>query len=137
MRAQDFVAAALACEGVKWRHQGRNPAIALDCIGLLLHAGAVCGHDFGEIPPYGPDPLPEFMLEQVRRRADLVIGPRAAGDVLLIEWSRGVPQHLGIDIGDGRLINTSMHVRRVCVEPIDDAWQRRIHSRWRVHGMVA
>lgn len=42
MRA-DAVARALACVGVRFRAQGRDPAYGLDCVGLIAWAGRVPG----------------------------------------------------------------------------------------------
>ena len=138
MNAPDFIRAATACVGVKWRHQGRNPGIALDCIGLLIAAGEACGYDFGEVPPYGREPLPGFLIGEIGKRAERIEQwPPQAGDVLVLEFVQGKPQHMGIALSDDRLIHTSMSVRRVTIEPIDERWRQRIHSVWRLHGMEA
>lgn len=50
--------AARAYLGVPFAHQGRSPAVGLDCIGLIVQAGLDGGHAFPafDSTDYGRDP---------------------------------------------------------------------------------
>lgn len=39
-----IVELARSCLGVKWRHQGRNPLVSLDCGGLIVWVGKEMGY---------------------------------------------------------------------------------------------
>jgi cell wall-associated NlpC family hydrolase len=43
MTAAEIIAAARACLGTPFRHQGRLPGIGLDCAGVALHVAQAVG----------------------------------------------------------------------------------------------
>lgn len=139
MRGSDLVRIARWQCGTRWRHQGRIPYRALDCWGLIIVSAAIGGLNVPDVPGYGPEPMPEQFMVAVRERAEQaqrLDGPRP-GDGLVIAWAQNVPQHLAIASGMGTLIHCAARagLRRVVEEPIDEAWQRRIHSIWRLRGL--
>jgi hypothetical protein len=123
--------------GVKFRHQGRNPQVGIDCIGLLVMAATVCGlpQVESDYTGYGRDP---FDGELEARMADL-FGPMLptsemqGGDIAVIRFAR-VIRHVGI-IGEHphglSLIHTNMAVGRVTEARIDDKWAKRIAGVYR------
>lgn len=95
----EFVSYARARVGVPTLHQGRHELFGLDCAGLLIVAAwhfelkprtfDVTGY------PARPDGV------TLRRLCDEHLTPIAqddmqTGDVLLVRWQKGPPQHLGI-----------------------------------------
>lgn len=130
--------AARAYLGVPFLHQGRNPDVGIDCIGLLVLAARDCGlaldeHDRCNYPrnPSGG------LLEQHLRAA---FGAPAAGllpgDVVAIRYC-GPVRHVGI-VGELKgtltLIHTSAapSVGRVTEHLINANWRRRIANAYRV-----
>ena len=90
MTADDIVAAARACIGTPFAHQGRVVGVALDCAGVAVHAVRAAGVDVLDFAGYGRTPNKgrlaaamdaQPMLERVPDIAD-----RAAGDILLMRF---------------------------------------------------
>lgn len=101
MGAPEFVAAARAFKGARWRHRGRKPW-AIDCLGLIVLAGAASGcpnsHDE---PHYGREPIDGLLHEGCMRRwgAALPVTDARPGDIAEIRWGKCEPSHLAI-VGD-------------------------------------
>jgi cell wall-associated NlpC family hydrolase len=120
---------------VPWVHQGRDPAIGIDCAGLVLLAFEM--HDpttYGRHPHAG-------LFEQ---RCEHHLGPPVddeprVGDVVLLGFGRrGPSRHIGI-IGDYiygglSIIHTDSVVGRVVEHPFDDKWRRRVRKVYRRGG---
>jgi cell wall-associated NlpC family hydrolase len=95
----EFVATVRGYIDTPYHHQGRLPGLGLDCPGPLICA---CWHlgikprSF-DVQGYGRSPdghtLQRLCEEHMQRiRED----EASAGDVLLIRFGQGMPQHLGI-----------------------------------------
>lgn len=142
----EFIAAARAQVGVPFVHQGRKPGVALDCIGLVVHAATACGHPPEDFTRYGRQPNPRVLLDYIGRSWDRK--PEGAepepGDLVLFYWretDRGqrLPQHAGIVTSRrGRLglvhayDDPSPKCRRVVEVGLDETWRARVHSVWRL-----
>ena len=123
--------------GVPFLHQGRNPAVGIDCIGLIVCAGKDCGMAFPafDSTAYGPDPA-HGLLE---RHLQAAFGPPVPvadigpGDVVSINFA-GAVRHVGI-VGkhpDGlSLIHTNSSEDCVTEARIDSRWLRRIAGVYR------
>lgn len=113
--------------GTPWVHQGRNPAVGIDCAGLLLVAFGA--HDD---TAYGRDPSHGLFEERlIVHLGEPVAGEPQAGDAVLLGFAeRGAGRHVGIiaDGADGRLsiIHTDSVIGRVVEHPFDAKWQRRV-----------
>lgn len=130
--------AARAYVGTPFRHQGRNPLIGLDCVGLLVCAAYDCGlaitdHDstaYGRDPAHG---LLEARLELAF--GPPVSGPLQPGDVVTIDF-KGATRHVAIvaeRAGGGlNLIHTNHSAQRVTEAILDERWRRRITRIYRV-----
>lgn len=126
--------------GVPWAHQGRDPSIALDCIGLVVLAFEVPASldivDYPRNPVHRANLLDDALEAYFGPPVDDV--PRV-GDVVTIGFSRRLlPRHVAI-IGDGfegglSLIHTDSKVGRVVEHPIDSRWHRRICNVYRAGG---
>ena len=124
--------------GVPWRHQGRDPAIGIDCIGLLLLA-----FDAADDTVYGRNPTNGLLAA----RCEHHLGPPVAdgplvGDVLLLGFGvAGEERHIGLIANDEvygglSIIHTDSVVGKVVEHPFDEKWQRRVRKVYR-HREVA
>ena len=128
--------AARAYLGTPFRHQGRNPALGIDCVGLLVCAANDCGHSTeADATDYGRDPVNGVLQARLLAAFGPAL-PSAAmqpGDVAAIAFA-GAVRHVGV-IGehtDGlSLIHTNSAVGRVTEAQIDARWQRRIVAIYR------
>ncbi len=140
-----MVAAARACMGTKWVHQGRVPGIALDCIGLLLEALKGGGLDVApyvtDMPTYGTLPSHRGLLKTFQRL--LLPVPEAEKQVgdFAIMTVRSYPMHCGMLTDYGAhgglgapfgLIHTWTQVGYVCEHRLPASG---IHSFWRAPGI--
>lgn len=122
---------ARACLGVKWKHQGRNPEIAIDCAGLLIHAFEV----EEETPQYGREPYAGLMEATLERFLGPPIdGPMQPGDVVAMAYTGSI-RHCGM-IGDHpngglSLIHTDSILGHVTEHALDAKWLRRIKKVYR------
>lgn len=130
--------AARAYLGVPFRHQGRNPAVGIDCIGLLVLACRDAGmpvDDFDRVN-YARDPHDGLLEQHLQVAFGAPVSGLQPGDIVAMAYGRPV-RHLGI-VGqrDGALslIHTSdaASVKRVVEHGIDAKWRRRIKRVYRV-----
>lgn len=128
--------AARAYLGVPFRHQGRDPAIGIDCIGLIVLAGRDAGMAFPAFDrtDYGTEPVDGMLQEMLRLAFGPPVSPMQVGDVVAIDF-KGVVRHVGI-VGQHpqglSLIHTNMAVGRVTEARIDSKWANRIKGIFRV-----
>lgn len=119
--------------GVPFGHQGRDPSVSLDCIGLCQVAARDCGHVVPDWLDYSRNPH-GGLLEQ--RMASVLVRESVwrPGLIAAIRWG-GPVRHVGIlgDHADGlSLIHTDSMLGRVTEHRIDAKWARRIVSVWRL-----
>lgn len=96
--AAAFIAAARSMLGTPYRHQGRLPGVALDCVGLPFAAAWECGlvDRSVDVRDYAPTPDGRSLIENcdrllVRKRLSEI----ALGDLLVTRWEKD-PQHFAI-----------------------------------------
>lgn len=119
-RAAKTVARARALVGTRFRPQGRDPAVGLDCIGVLL-----CAFDIpGDQIPLGyrlrggdKDRLEAELLKRFRKVARQDMRP---ADVLLCAPAAD-QLHLAVNCG-GSFIHADAKLRRVVETPGEPAW---------------
>lgn len=94
-----FVATLVGYEGTPYAHQGRLPGVGLDCPGPLICAAWQHGlkpRSF-DVQGYSAKPdgktLQAFCDEHLQR---IEWAERLAGDVVLVRFQHGRPQHLGV-----------------------------------------
>lgn len=96
--AEKFVAAARALVNkARWRHRGRT-AWAVDCIGLIAVAARNCGLPFEDEENYGREPWEDQLRRGCRKRwgEPVAVADIAPGDILIVQWAKGEPRHIGI-----------------------------------------
>lgn len=111
--------------GVPFKHQGRNPAVGIDCAGLVSIALTRAGVPHTDVKGYARNPdgvtLKKHLAEQPNMRE---IGFPVAGCVILFRIKHD-PQHVGI--WDGKeLIHAYSTAGCVTTNPLDDWWLDRI-----------
>jgi cell wall-associated NlpC family hydrolase len=103
---EEFVRAARALKGARWRHRGRKPW-AVDCIGLVAVAGQAAGLLAEDVAGYGREPWEDRIRKGCRERwgEPVPIAEARPGDIAIFRWKAGDPSHMGIlaDHPDGGL----------------------------------
>lgn len=100
LTAEESAALIEACRsllGVRFRHQGRNPAIGVDCIGMLGWGVRQIGRCFQDVRGYGNEPHKNGLRQGLVTNLGEPI-PRAsmrAGDIPLMRLG-GEPRHVGL-----------------------------------------
>lgn len=130
MSADAIVARARACVGTRFRAQGRDPEIGLDCLGVVLAAAgrATAGgvpRDYS-LRACGMADRAEAGL--VAAGAARVSDPAMPGDILLFEPAPG-QAHFGV-CTDAGLVQAHLGLGRVVEGPADPTWT--VHSIWRL-----
>ena len=142
--AADRIAVARQFLGVPFLHQGRDPAVGVDCVGLGVLYLRALGFDVRDRKDYGRDPDGSLRGELVR-----VLGEPAAegrgcvsaarpGDILSLRYAHigAAPErHVAIAselYGRPAMIHADSHHKRVVEIPLDARWQRRVIGVWRV-----
>lgn len=121
--------------GIKFRHQGRNPATGLDCIGLAVRVLTDLGLPVSDITNYDRDPNPAMMgaaIEPYLLAVDT--NEITPGCILWMKFVRE-PMHIAIvtDIG---MIHAYGTIGRVVEHSIDSKWKKRIHRAYRINGVA-
>lgn len=139
-----MVAEARKYVGVPFRHQGRNPAVGLDCIGLGVAYLRGLGYDVRDRTDYGRDPDGSLRAALVHSLGAAVAEGEGCwrhaqpGDVLSMRFANigAAPErHVGIASdfgGELYLIHADNSHGKVVEIPMDDRWKRRVIGVWRV-----
>lgn len=127
--------AARAYLGVPFRHQGRNPAVGLDCVGLLVVAGCAIGLpvELHDCHNYGRDPSDGLLDRHLASAFGAPVATMLRDDVVSIHYA-GPARHVGIvgQVGDRlTLIHTSQGLGKVVEHGIDAKWLGRVHRIYR------
>jgi cell wall-associated NlpC family hydrolase len=120
--------------GVPFRHQGRDPAIGLDCVGLLVVVFRALGHDVRDLAAYARDPHHGLLEQMLVANGGVRVTDPQPGDIALIAF-HGVVRHAALvgDHADGlSLIHTYTGNRCVIEHRLDAKWRRRIVHVYRV-----
>lgn len=137
-----MVACARTHVGVRFAHQGRNPASGLDCLGLLITAAKQAGATLGGQCPsalddrqYGSRPDSEYLQSMLGRYLQSVDSPQI-GDVLLLRIA-GRAQHLALvsdypHDGELGMIHAYATARRVVEHRLDAQWRSQIAQIYRL-----
>jgi cell wall-associated NlpC family hydrolase len=122
--------------GVPFKHQGRDPAVGIDCVGLGQLACRDCGVAVPDWTDYARHPHAGLLESRLRA----VFGPPHSdmqpGDIVAMRFAgdRGPVRHVGI-VGEHphglSLIHTDSRLGRVVEHRIDDHWRARIAGVYR------
>lgn len=126
-----IVAAARACIGTPFVHQGRIPGIGLDCVGVAIHALRSVGLAVQDVDGYARTPYGSALAAAIELHPYLdQVDDIQPGDILLMRFSRE-PQHVAI-AGDGTMIHAYEKIGHCVEHVIDELWRRRVISIYRV-----
>lgn len=130
-REQQLVEAAAQLIGVRFRLHGRDPAIGIDCIGLVACSLSAIG--WAVAPPSGyrlrnAEPL-RWLECAARSGLKSADGPVTSGDIVLLEVG-ACQQHLVIAERHDICIHAHAGLRRVVRQPI--VFPQKSLARWRL-----
>lgn len=129
------------CIGTPWKHQGRNPAVGLDCAGFGAHWLALNGIAVQDRADYGRDPDGSLWEEISRCLGEPIAHGRGCarkvrpGDVVLVQYTPKAPRHVGViadAYDDLSLIHADSNQGRVVEHPLDARWAERVVAVWRL-----
>ncbi|HKY54795.1 MAG TPA: NlpC/P60 family protein, partial [Anaerolineales bacterium] len=110
--------------GIPWAHQGRNPEIAIDCIGLGILACRDCGIDVPDEVEYGRDPINGLLESSLRSLFGDPASDIRPGDIVAVRYGGNI-RHVGIVgehsaiPGELTIIHTDSRIGRVVEHRID------------------
>ncbi len=139
VKKTDAIEAVRALIGTRFRHQGRNPATGLDCVGLGLQYAKFLGLPLHDRKGYGRDPdgrLREYICHVMGKPIFEGAGSGAQvqeGDAVMIEFTPGVPRHVGM-ITERNGYTCLVHADEpfgVVEHRMSDDWRARICAVWR------
>lgn len=132
-KADEIIAAARACIGTPFRHQGRIPGVGIDCAGLGIVAAQAVGIDVKDFVGYPSLPFDGMLKKMFDSQSSLVRIAKtdaAPGDVLLMRIS-DAPQHVAILSYNGYMIHAYQSVGTVVEQRIDGVWRSKIIAVYR------
>ena len=131
MTPEEIISVARSLVGVPFRHQGRDPAIGLDCIGTISCVATRLGiphedrRDYPETP--GSGQLEKALDEQEALERVYVLEP---GCIVAMRISRAL-QHVGVYTGS-TLIHAWKNAGKVCEHDFDALWRSRVMRIYRL-----
>lgn len=129
-RARDYL-------GIPYRHQGRNPAIGIDCVGLLVLALGDDPATAIDPPAYSAEPHDGELEGYLSAAFGAPVADIQPGDIAAIRYG-GPIRHIAI-VGDGphglTLIHTARNIGRVVEHRLDERWRRRIGAVYRMGNL--
>lgn len=125
--------------GVSFKHQGRNPEIGVDCVGLAAIVISDCGLDWlakHDLTTYARNPNGGELERRMVAAFGATVNEIAPGRLVTIDFY-GQSRHVGI-VGEhnGRLTLIHSYGRppRVIEHGIDAKWRRRITGIYEVRA---
>jgi NlpC/P60 family putative phage cell wall peptidase len=120
-----LIAAARECLGTPFHHQGRQPGIGLDCIGLIVVALQATGKQVHDRSDYGKRPDGKSLETALAAHGAVPVQDIAAGDILLFRYD-GQPQHVALATGADSMIHSFAPAGEVVETLIGAYWRRRL-----------
>lgn len=137
MKRADIVDKARELIGTRYRHQGRNPATGVDCVGLLVAVADSLGYPHTDMTVYRRVPQPEVLIGLMRDNLDEIpLEEATIGDVVLMTVGGRKPRHAAIIASESTLIHSlnKPGVNRVVEHPIK-LWARGFVKAFRMRGV--
>lgn len=126
-----MIAAARACIGAPFHHQGRTVGVGLDCIGLLIISARAAGILVRDRTDYGRRPDGKSLIAALLSHGAVKVDDINAGDVLLFCYD-GQPQHVALATSATTMIHSFAPAEKVVETSIGDYWQRRLVGIYRL-----
>lgn len=124
--ANSAVAIARALVGTPFEHQGRQPGVGIDCIGVVMHVAHTLGITDYDRTNYGRSPH----TDELERALDMLFvrktGGPAVGEIALFKFrNERVPQHVAI-VTDTGIIHAHASFGRCVEHRFNYRWRRRL-----------
>lgn len=127
MRADLMIAAARACRGTPFHHQGRMPQIGLDCVGLVIIALRAADIVVQDRIDYARWPVGDALAQALQAHGAQSIAALQPGAVLLFALA-GQAQHVALAAAPETMIHAYAPVGRVVETQLSQIWQRRLRG---------
>ena len=126
MTGQELITMARKHLNTKWRHQGRQAGVALDCVGLLYAVADEAGITTEDVRNYNRRPGSMKLYEQLNRYCDEIPleSEMKPADILVVSVEGEEPQHVLLWTGQGTVIHSSARHRKVVEHRYDDETRR-------------
>lgn len=123
---------------VKWRHQGRNPDVGIDCAGLVVLVAKDLGLSNYDSTNYHRNPLNDKFIQHFSENMKKKhVAKRQVGDVVLFR-DKMFSCHSGfITYKNGVEHVTHAYAKRKCVieEPVTDEWKKKMTYCFEFYGV--
>mgnify|MGYP001442446068 CR=1 FL=1 len=129
-QADVMIAAARACLGTPFHHQGRVPQQGLDCIGLIVIALQAVGIAVQDRVDYARWPEAEALAQALAAHGAAPVSAPAPGDILLFVLA-GRAQHVALCTAPEAMIHAYAPAGKVVEGSISVVWQRRLQQAYR------
>lgn len=119
--------------GVQYLHMGRDARVGLDCYGLLKCVFADLGRPLFEVEEYAKDWAQRggnYFLDNYYNQFEESDCPMPF-DVALFKNSKGVPNHAGLVLSDGKFLHTC-RAGTVVSRLNDRQWKERLVGFYRI-----
>lgn len=125
-----MIAAARACLGTPFHHQGRLPGVGLDCIGLIVVALQAVGCIVADRRDYARRPDGTALAAALAAHGAVRVDAPLPGDVLLFAFD-GQPQHVAMLSAPDCIIHAYAPAGKVVEVCLNGSWRRRVVAFWR------
>ncbi|MCF6216072.1 MAG: hypothetical protein L3J58_07850 [Emcibacter sp.] len=128
LHQKKIISIARSCVGTSFRHQGRDPANGLDCIGLIVYVAKAIGFTGFDHKDYKKTPE-KFAISRQAMAAGFVGCSRkdlTPGNILILKFGKYL-EHAAI-ISDRGIIHACEKYGKVVEHGLDEAWRSRIIS---------
>ena len=122
---QAMLDAARRCLCTPFHHQGRQPGVGLDCIGLIIVAMTAAGLRVQDRQDYGPRPDGQSLVSALLAHGAMPVTKIMPCDILLFRYDQQ-PQHVGLAVTEDSMIHAFAPAERVVECSLGDYWQRRL-----------
>lgn len=134
-KAQRVIAAARACLGTPFHHQGRAPKAGLDCIGLIVIALQSIGIVVRDRLDYGVRPDGISLLAALKEHGAEKVSEIEAGDILLFRFDHQ-PQHVALATEGDKMIHSFAPAGGVVETGIGFYWRNRLVGSYRFKELL-
>lgn len=132
--------------GTPFRHQASLRGIGCDCAGLIKGVGmarnlvSLDENEWRAVSSYGRQPRPDRMGAVLKRfLVQIEPGDALAGDIVWMEWRKGLPMHLAL-LSEFNSRPTIIHAfsdfSAVVEHGYNKEWSDKAMAWWRYPGLV-
>ncbi len=99
---EEIVDAAMSLRGTRFRHQGRDAATGVDCVGFLAVVGGLIKYPkIFDLEGYRRTPSAQVIREMLRANCDEIpLNEVGIGDIFLMRMGGVKPRHAAIKLSD-------------------------------------